>query len=233
MIVSSKYTYSNAHIFYCYVHHFYSLIQSFYLKHLLFAQSLPKSEYHLSKEEITQELEIIQKSQKNPEHFARLYIKYYDQIFLFVNKRVDNLDITAEITSRVFLKCIKNIGRFKFIGVPFSSWLYKITINEVNLFFRKEAHFTRSVSIESSHLNELVNEIDYSEPRIDPHVLVPVLLEQLNEDDIQFIELRFFENLSFKEIGYLLGTSEVNAKVKTYRILKKLRKLSEKIKYEH
>ncbi|MEQ9166614.1 MAG: hypothetical protein RLO12_10180 [Fulvivirga sp.] len=43
--------------------------------------------------------------------------------------------------------------------------------------------------------------------------------------------MRFFENHSFKEIGYLLGMTEVNAKIKTYRILKKLKKLSENINY--
>ncbi|QSE96931.1 RNA polymerase sigma factor [Fulvivirga lutea] len=232
MIVSSKYTYSKAYILYCYVCHLYSVANTYLAKSVLFAESLINSDYHLTKEEITEELEVIKKCQKNPEHFAKIYIKYYDQIFLFVNKRVDNLDVTAELTSRIFLKCLKNIGKFKFMGVPFSAWLYKITINEVNLFFRNEARFTRSVSIQSGHLDQLVSEIDYSEPLIDPHVLIPVLLEQLNEDEIQFIELRFFENRSFKEIGYLLSTSEVNAKVKTYRILKKLKKLSENIKYE-
>ncbi|MEO1099557.1 MAG: sigma factor-like helix-turn-helix DNA-binding protein [Bacteroidota bacterium] len=48
---------------------------------------------------------------------------------------------------------------------------------------------------------------------------------------MQLIELRFFEELSFKEIGYLLGLTEVNAKVKTYRVIDKLKKISKEIKY--
>ncbi|MTI20119.1 sigma-70 family RNA polymerase sigma factor, partial [Fulvivirga sp. RKSG066] len=116
-------------------------------------------------------------------------------------------------------------------GVPFSAWLYKIAINEVNAFFRQQKKFSRSVNIEDQDINLLITEIDYKEPQIDPHVLIPVLLEQLSEHEIQFIELRFFENYSFKDMGYLLGLTEVNAKVKTYRILKKLKKIAAEVRY--
>jgi RNA polymerase sigma-70 factor, ECF subfamily len=187
--------------------------------------------YHKTEGEIKAEYELIKASQANPENFAPLYIRYHDKVFLFINKRVDNLDLTADLTSKVFLKCLKNIGRYKYQGVPFSAWLYKIAINEVNQFFRAQNKLMRTVSIDDHHINQLVGEIDYSQALIDTHVLIPVLLEQLDEYEIQFIELRFFENQSFKQIGYLLGLNEVNAKIKTYRILKKLKKLSENINY--
>ncbi len=192
---------------------------------------LMSSTYHKTKEEVSKELVQIKKAQEDPKYFASLYIRYHDELFLFINKRVDNLDITADLTSRVFLQCLKNLKKFKYQGVPFSSWLYRIAINEVNQFFRKESKFTRSVSLDDNHINTLIHEIDYSQTLIDSHVLVSVLLEQLTEHEIQFIELRFFENRSFKDMGYLLGLTEVNAKIKTYRILKKLKKLSENINY--
>ncbi len=190
-----------------------------------------QSSYHVSKEEVKEELKVIENAKNNPEHFAPIYIKYHDQLFLFINKRVDNLEISADITSRVFLNCLKKIGSFKYQGVPFSSWLYKIALNEINQFFRRQNTALRSVSIDDHHINLLIEEIDYSETRIDSHVLISVLLEQLDEFEIQFIELRFFENYSFKEIGFIMGLTEVNAKIKTYRILKKLKKLSENINY--
>lgn len=191
------------------------------------------SEYHKTKEDITEELSLITKAQKDPQQFAPLYKKYHDEIFIFIHKRVDQLDITADITSKCFLNCLKNIDKFKYQGVPFSSWLYRIAINEVNQFFRKQSQMTRNVSLNDSHVDTLINEIDYSETLIDGNVLISVLLEQLNEYEIQFIELRFFENRSFKEIGYMLGLTEVNAKIKTYRILKKLKKLSTNINYSN
>ena len=47
----------------------------------------------------------------------------------------------------------------------------------------------------------------------------------LEEEDMQFIEMRFFEKRAFKEIAEILGITENNAKVKTYRILEKLKKI--------
>jgi len=187
--------------------------------------------YHQTAEDVNRELEIIKKCQQSPEHFAPIYRKYYEDIFYFVFKRVDNEELTADITSRVFLKSLKNIKKFRFQGVPFSAWLYKIAINEINSFFRQQKKVIRSVNIEDDDIRHLVTEIDHNEPKIDPYVLIPVLLEQLNEREIQFIELRFFENHSFREMAYLLELTEVNAKVKTYRILKKLKKIAAEVKY--
>ncbi len=195
------------------------------------AKTKDQGQYHKTEEEIKEEIKIIKQAQKNPEKFAPIYLKYHDQIFLFINRRIDNLELTADLTSRTFLRCIKNIKQFKDLGVPFSSWLYKIAINEINMHSRKNAQFIRTVSIEDHQGGSLIDEIDYSEPIIDSEILVSVLLEQLNEYEIQFIELRFFENHSFKDIGFLLGLTEVNAKIKTYRILKKLKKLSQSIQY--
>mgnify|MGYP001792924174 FL=1 len=187
--------------------------------------------YHKSEAEILEEHDIIKNAQKNPENFAPIYMKYYDQLFLFIQKRVDNLDASADVTSRVFLKSLKNINRYKYQGVPFSAWLYRIAINEINLFFREQDKMDRIVNITDDHINLIISEIEYTAPILDPSILVPVLLEQLNEAEIQLIELRFFEELSFREIGYLLGLTEVNAKVKTYRVIDKLKKISKEIKY--
>ncbi|MEO1052605.1 MAG: sigma-70 family RNA polymerase sigma factor [Bacteroidota bacterium] len=189
------------------------------------------SQYHRSEDEIKEEYQIILKCQKDPKHFAPIYERYYESIYVFINKRVDEEEVTADLAARVFYNCLKNIGKYRYQGVPFSAWLFKIAINEVNLYFRGKNKTERTVSLDEGHIDILIEEIDYTEPEIDRHILISVLLEQLSDQEVQFLELRFFENCSFKEMGYLLGLSEVNAKVKTYRILKKLRTIAAQIKY--
>jgi RNA polymerase sigma-70 factor (ECF subfamily) len=49
-------------------------------------------------------------------------------------------------------------------------------------------------------------------------------LDNLKDADLQLIELRFFEHRPFKEIAEILDMTESNAKVKTYRILERLKK---------
>ena len=52
--------------------------------------------------------------------------------------RVQNRDITEEIVSNVFFKAMKKLYLFKFQKIPFSAWLYRISISEISNYFRKE-----------------------------------------------------------------------------------------------
>lgn len=167
------------------------------------------------------EYAIIAKSQQNPRYFGPIYERYYEPIFIFVNKRIDHEENSAEITSIVFYKCLENLKKFQFRGVPFSAWLFRIALNEIRQFFRKEKRHPRAVSITDRHIDLLFDEIEESPE--DKHQVVTQLLSELSPDDLQFLELRFFEQHSFREMGYLLDLTEVNAKIKTYRILKKLK----------
>ena len=199
-----------------------------YWKSILLSQAIT-SIYHQEKEDISEEQELIEACKKDPRHFSSIYEKYYESIFGFVYKRVDDEYVTSDITSKIFFNCLKNLHKYKFQGVPFASWLYKIAINEVNQFFRAKKSMDRTVSLEDKHVDQLIGELEYSEPKLDPNTLVTKLLETLNPDELQLLELRFFEGCSFKEVGYLTGNTEVNAKVKTYRILNRLKERAKKI----
>ena len=189
------------------------------------------SSYHKTQDELKAEFEIIQKAQQNSRYFTPIYEKYYEAIFIYVNKRVDDLDATADISSMVFYKCLQNLKKFEFRGVPFSAWLFRIALNEINLYFRSEKKNQRCVNLTDIHINTLFEEME-TEPHIDRHKLITLLLEQLSAQEIQFLELRFFEGRSFKEMAYLLDLTEVNAKVKTYRIIKKLGKYAKEFNLE-
>jgi len=174
------------------------------------------------------EYEIVEKAKQNPQFFAPIYEKYYDSIFIYISRRIDDEELTADMTAQVFYKCLKSLEKYDFQGVPFSAWLFRIAINEINQFFKQQKSRERSVSLKEKHINILFEELQHHDVK-DKHDIVSKLLEQLDIDDVQFIELRFFEGRSFKEIGFLLGLTEVNAKVKTYRILAKLKEYAEKL----
>ena len=186
------------------------------------------SVYHKSKEDIKLELGQIHKAQNDPKEFAPIYNRYYDEIFVYISRRVDDLDSVADITSKTFTNCISNLHKFKFMGVPFSAWLYKIAINEVRQFFRQRKNTPRTVCITDTDFKEITQQT-VEESKYDfAQEIVPKLLSRLKEKELQCIELRFFEKKSFKEIGFIMGLTEVNAKVRTYRILKKLKEFASK-----
>jgi RNA polymerase sigma-70 factor (ECF subfamily) len=55
------------------------------------------------------------------------------------------------------------------------------------------------------------------------------VLTRLKADQLELIEMRFFEKRSFREIGDLLEMTENNAKVKTFRAVNKLKQLFNKL----
>lgn len=177
----------------------------------------------LTPSDIENEQRLIEKAKQNSAEFRPLYEHYYKPIFLFVLRRTGDKEITADITSQVFLKALQGIGKYTHQGVPFSAWLYRIAINEVNMFFRKQKN-ERFVTVEAESLvhlhEELTGElsVDNLKDRLGD------MLQKLPEGELQLIELRFFEKLSFKEIAQMLEITEVNAKVKVYRSLDKLKK---------
>lgn len=186
------------------------------------------SSFHKSEDEMRAEYDIVQKAKQNPQFFAPIYEKYYDSIFIYISRRIDDEELTADLTAQVFYKCLKGLEKYDFQGVPFSAWLFRIAINEINQFFKQQKSRERSVSLKEKHINILFEELQHHDVK-DKHDIVTKLLENLDSTDIQFVELRFFEGRSFKEIGFLLGLTEVNAKVKTYRILAKLKEYAEKL----
>ena len=170
------------------------------------------------------EEEQIREAQQNPEKFRILYEIHFKSIFLFVLKRVGGKEQTADITSQVFLKAFVNLEKYRFTAAPFSSWLYRIAINECNEYFRR-SHTERQVLLNNTFAEELYVDMFNEDMLEELRAKLPYILEKLEVDEFQLIELRFLEGMSFREVGEILDITESYARVRTYRILEKLRKL--------
>lgn len=184
----------------------------------------------LTQIQIQEEYLLVEAAKKNSRRFGVLYERYYEQIFLFVFKRVSNEEASADVTSQVFLKAITNLHKYQFKGVPFSAWLYRIAINEVNQHFR-ETRNQRSISLESANLAEMMEEVEVNHSDENIRLLLAAL-QELSPDEIQLIELRYFERMPFREVAEVYNITENNAKVKMYRLLMKMKKILTKRRVE-
>lgn len=178
--------------------------------------------HHKSDKDIALEIQQITAAKENPQQFNVLYEKYFKSIYLFIYRRTADEALTADLTSQVFLKALINIKKFHFKGLPFSSWLYRIAFNEMNMYFRKHAA-NRIVNIEQSGIIQIAEEAEVQD-QTEALKKMTMVLKRLNSDEIQLIELRFFEKRSFAEVGQITGITENNAKVRVYRIIDKLKK---------
>lgn len=170
--------------------------------------------------------EQIAKAKKNRDAFGPLYEKYFERVFLFIFKRLGDQDTTGDICQMVFLKAMMNIEKYQDRGAPFGAWLFRIASNELNMYFRKSKK-THVVEIEESGLINMMKEMEVSEDKVKEIQLQEKLiqvLDQLPTEKAELIDLRFFQGMSFKEIAEIYNITEANAKMKTYRLLEKIKK---------
>lgn len=165
------------------------------------------------------EAEVIEQARKDPAAFRRLYDFYYEPIFQYIFNRLADEEEAADVCQSVFLKAMVNLSKYEYRGYPFGTWLYKIAANETLQYFRKHKkqrnlliskEFSENFYPDGNEKNhELVNKLEEA-------------IQELNEQEIQLIELKYWEKKPYQEIAYIMDLSISNAKTKMSRIYKKL-----------
>ena len=169
------------------------------------------------------EQQLIAAAKRDFRHFEPLYDHYYEQIFRFVYRRCDDEAVTADLVSQVFFKALGALSNYKYTGIPFGAWLHRIASNEVKKHYRNKGA-KKIFSLEERQVKELI--AAEAEGDLEDKVAQLVsFLTELEEDELHVVELRFFEEKSFKEIAYILDMKESAVKMRTYRTLDKLRQL--------
>ena len=105
----------------------------------------------------------ILRAKKDLKNFDFLYRKYFPKINNFVFYRVENEAIRNDIVSNVFFKAMKKLTFFRFINsrkCSFSSWLFRIAVNEINQYYRnlKRENKIMEMSLANPQTN---SELDY------------------------------------------------------------------------
>lgn len=178
--------------------------------------------FHQSPELLQEEQVWVMQAKADPARFEPLYRKYYDSILRYLKQRMEDPEQAHDIASQVFIKAIKNLSKYENRGVPFGSWLYRIAKSELYQSYR-ETQSNRTVSMEHVQIPTFDTLFFENQEFEHNQSLLLAAMQKLKEEQLKLIEMRFFEQLSFKEIGETIGITENNAKVKTFRALEKLR----------
>jgi len=182
--------------------------------------------------DLEQEETLVQKSQEDIKAFGELYDEYYARIFNYALRRTASIEIAQDVTSEVFFKALKNLKRFRWCGIPFSAWLYRIATNEIANYFRNYRH--RQYNLEGvSNSSNVSNpsaetEILEAEVELQRHEEFLMLHENISKLPVKYqevITLRFFQNKQVKEVSEILGKREGTVKSLLHRGLEKLRRL--------
>jgi RNA polymerase sigma-70 factor (ECF subfamily) len=157
-------------------------------------------------------------AQQNPAAFQPIYQKWLKPIYRYFYFRVGNEKDAEDLTSQVFLKAYEDLPRYRSTG-SFSAWLFTIAHARMVDYFRKEF---REVTIENAELHS--DAPDFLAKAVHDNELdqLLTLLQKLNNNEQELIRLRFFGELSYREIGEILHRREDAVRKSVTRLLDRM-----------
>lgn len=145
--------------------------------------------------------------------FDTLLKRHQDRIYNYILRIIKNEDIANDIFQDTFVKAIQTIrqGRYTENG-KFPAWISRIAHNLIIDFYRQE----RSENLQSADVTDVdvLNRKELCEETIEDVIIsnqirsdVKYLIEELPELQREVLKMRYYQNLSFKEIAEITGVS--------------------------
>lgn len=143
--------------------------------------------------------------------FNELYQRYGQRVFNFVSAKVKNSADSEDLLQKIFIKVheSKHLYSSKY---KFEQWLFVIARTMVLDFFRANKRYQQRLkNVEVEDVGEL-SDVD----------LTP--LDRLDQDQMELLEMKFIDELSYLEISKVLNKSEVSLRKTVSRMMSRLKK---------
>ena len=182
------------------------------------------------------------------DHMEEVYRRHAQTVYRYLLSRTGNSDIAEELTQETFYQAVKNANKFNG-SCTVVTWLCAIAKNKLYEHMRKKNRELLIDDAESAPVNSQITKAGRSEKRMisndsaarlqdvqtvtsaeaeiissENRIELMRALQQLDPGMREVIYMRLFGELSFREIGEVLGRSENWARVNYYRGKERLKK---------
>jgi RNA polymerase sigma-70 factor, ECF subfamily len=156
--------------------------------------------------------------------FEELIRRHQQRVFGLVSGILRRREDVEDVVQQVFLKVFVSLKRFD-QRAAFSTWLYKISVNECWDYLRKKK--VRPLVYEADLSEEQVSRLDgvasadqppaSSSDRAEARDLLERMMEKLPEQDRQLLMLKEVEGFSVQELAAILDLNVNTVKVRLFR----------------
>ena len=160
----------------------------------------------------------------NEAAFEDLVRRHQQRVFALVNGILRRPDDVEDVAQQVFLKAYLGIKRFD-QRAAFSTWLYKIAVNECWDYLRKKK--VRPLVYEADLSEEQVSQLDGivsadrppegPNDRAEAREMLERMLDSLPDQDRQLLLLKEVEGFSVQELAEILKLNVNTVKVRLFR----------------
>ncbi|MBT6808482.1 MAG: sigma-70 family RNA polymerase sigma factor [Flavobacteriales bacterium] len=165
--------------------------------------------------------------------FETLIRKHKDKVFAFILSKIKNYNLAHDVFQDTFIKVINSLKRGKYNEEgKFVPWVMRIAHNLVIDHFRRQKK-TRSIApTDDFNIFDVISneEKNAEENMITDQITSDVrkLIEELPEDQKEVLKMRYYRDMSFKEIAEITDVSINTALGRMRYAVINLRKLVEK-----
>ncbi|WP_124980902.1 RNA polymerase sigma factor [Nonlabens xiamenensis] len=151
--------------------------------------------------------------------FRLLLTNYKEQLYWQIRKIVLQHDDADDVLQNVFVKIYKGIKNFKGDS-KLSTWMYRIAYNESMTHLTKKARHLQisSQELQDHMVNQLEADVYFTSDQV--NLELQKALSQLPDRQREVFNMRYFDDLMFKEVADVLGLTEGAVK-STYHIAAK------------
>ena len=153
---------------------------------------------------------------KKKDAFNKLVNAYSPMLYNHINRMAENKEDANDILQNTFMKAWKAFDKFQ-MKSKFGTWLFRIASNEsYTSLSKKKPHSDLSIVPEQS--------IKSSTTENDPALILAQAMAQLPPKQKQVFVMRYFDELKYKTISEILGTSEGALKASYHQAVAKIEK---------
>lgn len=163
--------------------------------------------------------------EEDGEAFGQLIERYKNKVFYLAYGLTGDRSEADDLAQEVFIKAYYAIPKFQFKS-GFGTWLYRIAVNHVRDYLRKNRHRLDELSLQKfgetipAAQGSSFEERQLSEKR---RALVQAALHRLPEKYQVILALRDIQGLPYEEISRILGISAGTLDSRLHRARKKMR----------
>ncbi|MBU1953467.1 sigma-70 family RNA polymerase sigma factor, partial [Patescibacteria group bacterium] len=170
-----------------------------------------------------QDKQLVEAAKRDPQNFAALYDKYFDQIYRYVYRRVSDKETVHDLVSQTFYDALSHMDSYEWRGYSYSAWLYKIAHNNVLKWYRDQSKMQTAPFEEGVQIKDTGIDVEKDVKNRELKDEIADVLARMEPEDREIVRLKFFEEASNIEIAEIMGLSANHIGVKVFRALKKVK----------
>jgi len=156
--------------------------------------------------------------------FDELINRYSSRCYAYFYRLTGRPDLSEELLSDLFIRLVRKIRSFE--GGSFEKWMFTVASNLFRDSLRKQYRHKRLLE-EKAELLLQAETVDRPQPEMFDKL--QLALEKLDKETAELISLRYYSQMSFKELSELRDEPIGTTLSKVHRGLKKLRSLMDDV----